>query len=200
MPTALPRTSRMIVALAATSVIGLAGCVGPGQQDQAQNETPAPETVTATETTRTDQAPSDATTASGDTAAPTQPSPDPTPPANSPSPSAPASTPSTNLPVGPIGSEVTIAGQPATICIHGDGWGTNIWAGNENTSCEFVVETHYALVEGLNATTQNIRDYLRPEVSVTSPVTDETYNLHCAPQGEELVSCTGGEGAEVFFY
>ena len=108
--------------------------------------------------------------------------------------------PADDLPYGPVGSEVTIVGEPATICIHGDGWGTNIWAGNQNTSCEFVIATHEALIEGLNATEDNIRDHLRDQVEVYSPVTGQEYTLTCAPRNEKLVTCSGADEAAVHFY
>ena len=105
-----------------------------------------------------------------------------------------------DLPYEPVGSEVTIAGEPSTICIHGDGWGTNIWDGNENTSCEFVIATHEALIEGLNATEDDIRDHLRNQVEVYSPVTEQEYTLTCAPRNEKLVTCSGADDAAVHFY
>lgn len=118
--------------------------------------------------------------------------------AEPPAPTAPAAT--ATLPYEPVGSKVTLLGEPATICIHGDGWGTNIWAGNANTSCEFVIAVHEELIAGLNATNDTVRANLRESISVTSPVTGHEYDLHCAPVDEEIISCTGGEGAAVYFY
>lgn len=105
-----------------------------------------------------------------------------------------------DLPYEPVGSEVTIAGEPSTICIHGDGWGTNVWAGNQNTSCEFVIATHEALIEGLDATEDDVRDHLRHQVEVYSPVTEQEYTLTCAPRNEKLVTCSGADDAAVHFY
>lgn len=180
-----PTIARRVLTITAAGVLGLAGCAGT-DTDTTERASDIEDGTTLTETshladdTATLGAPSELTEEP-----PTGPT---APPADE------------DLPMEPVGSEVTIAGEPATVCIYGDGWGTNIWAGNANTSCEFVSETHYAVVDGLNATTQNIRDYLPPEVQVTSPVTGETYDMTCAPRGERLVSCTGGDGAEVFFY
>lgn len=173
-------TPRLLTTLAAAGTITLAGCTG------GDDGAVAPETVTATETAATNGDPAapaaEATVTEDASAAPTD------------------DVPADDLPYGPVGSEVTIAGESATVCIHGDGWGTNIWAGNANTSCEFVSEAHQALVEGLNATEDNIRNHLREQVTVNSPVTGQDYVLTCVPRGERLVTCSGGEGAAVHFY
>lgn len=104
------------------------------------------------------------------------------------------------LPPDPVGKDTTIAGETATICIYGDGWGTNIWAGNANTSCEFVSEVHQELIEGLNPTMDSIRQNLRPEITVTSPVTGEPYDLTCEQRSERLMACSGGNDAVVYIY
>lgn len=195
--------TRSLLALASAGALTLAGC--SDAQDESQETMTSTATSTISEETST-QATATATEAE-DTVIETtvteqQPPAETETPAPPPSDTAapPTTGASEELPIAPVGSEVTIAGQPATVCIYGDGWGTNVWAGNANTSCEFVTATHEVLIEGLNATTQNIRDNLRPQISVTSPVTGETYDMSCAPRTDELVSCTGGEGAEVFFY
>ena len=204
-----PTIARRVLTITAAGVLGLAGCAG-ADTDTDERASDLEDGTTLTETSHL----ADDTTVLGapsldpedpeNPEQPEQPAPDPTaPPAEQPEepPTDPTAPPADEeLPMEPVGSEVTIAGEPATVCIYGDGWGTNIWAGNANTSCEFVSATHETVVEGLNATTQNIRDYLPPEVQVTSPVTGETYDMTCAPRGERLVSCTGGDGAEVFFY
>lgn len=180
-------TTRTLSVLAAVGTLALAGCTSSSEE----NSTPAT-------TTETQAVPaSDSGTALAEvtenrTITPTSAGSgeeDPAPPENR-----------DDLPRAPVGEEVTIAGEPATVCIHGDGWGTNIWAGNAATSCEFVSETHQALIEGLDPTRDNIREHLKPRVTVHSPVTGEDYELECAPRGEVLLSCTGGEGATVYFY
>lgn len=98
------------------------------------------------------------------------------------------------------GSTITVAGETATVCIYGDGWGTNVWAAGENTSCEFVSATYDELTAGLNATQQNIRDNLPGAVNVHSPVTGDDYELSCAMESEELIACRGGDNAAVFIY
>lgn len=203
--------TRAVLALTSAGVLSLAGCAGADEQDDTTTaEATTTQTVQSETSADTDQSASAGQTTQQPTGgasqdeeatitegAPSESQPPPSNPAESP---APTQNPDEELPQEPVGSPVTIAGQPATVCIYGDGWGTNVWAGNANTSCEFVSATHETLIEGLNPTTQNIRDHLQPEISVTSPVTGETYDLSCAPRGEQLVSCTGGEGAEVFFY
>ena len=192
MRTAPPRP---LTILAAAGALALSGCTeGP-------DDTASPETVTATQTVETGGTPQATTEAQ---TAPTTEGQDTTDPGDaSPAPTTDAPTddvPAEELPRRPVGSEVTIAGEPATVCIHGDGWGTNIWAGNANTSCEFVTEAHNVLVEGLNATEQNIRDHLKQQITVQSPVTGQDYELTCVPRGEALVTCSGGENAAVHFY
>ncbi|OKX84309.1 hypothetical protein [Corynebacterium glutamicum] len=99
-----------------------------------------------------------------------------------------------------IGSPISLNNEDATVCIYGDGYGTNVWAAGENTSCEFVSAVHHKLVDGLNPTTDNIRNHLPATVTATSPVTGETYDLTCSPRGDALVSCRGGNNASVHFY
>lgn len=104
-----------------------------------------------------------------------------------------------DLPYADPGTRVTIAGEPATVCIHGDGWATNIWAGNDNTSCEFVIAVHEELIRGLDATEDDIRDHLPDTVTALSPVTGQRHDLTCS-QRDVLVTCRGGADAAVFFY
>lgn len=179
-----PALPRLLTVLSAAGALALAGCAtGADGRD-------SPGTVTATRTLETGVAPEAET--------PAAPAPAP---AATPTPTSPLAMPSSQeLPYAPVGEEVTIAGEPATVCIHGDGWGTNIWAGNANTSCEFVVATHQVLIEGLNATEDNIRQHLRERVTVHSPVTGRDYELTCAPLDGRLVACTGGDNAAVYFY
>lgn len=183
--------TRRITLLFAAGTLMLAGCAEAAEE--AGSDTATVETVTSTQPVET-SAPPEATEPTSPTELTTETITSTLTPEN------PEDIPAEDLPYAPVGAEVTIAGDPATVCIHGDGWGTNIWAGNANTSCEFVTQTHHVLVEGLNATEQNIRDYLPEEITVRSPVTDQEYNLTCAPRGEKLVTCAGGEGAAVHFY
>ena len=61
-------------------------------------------------------------------------------------------------------------------------------------------EVHQELIEGLNPTMDNIRQNLRPEITVTSPVTGDTYDLTCSQRSERLMACVGGNDAVVYFY
>lgn len=166
---------RFPTALFATVPLLLVGCAAETENTGTRTET----TTETGETAPTTPAPNGTTTGA---AVPTDPA------------------PTEELPYGPVGSETVIAGEPATICIHGDGWGTTIWAGNANTSCEFVIATHEVLIEGLNATEDDIRDHLRERITVHSPVTGQDHRLTCLPRGERLVTCAGGENAAVHFH
>lgn len=174
--------------LAALGTLALAGCSGSAP------DTTAPDTVTQTETAETVIVESSPGTTEPESSMPES-SPSGTPTAGS------TTTPAEGeLPMEPVGSRVTINGEPATVCIYGDGYGTNVWAGNASTSCEFVSAVHRELIEGVNATEDNIRDHLKPQIRVTSPVTGEEYDLSCTAVDQRLLSCTGGEGAAVYFY
>ncbi|WP_231295037.1 hypothetical protein [Corynebacterium efficiens] len=104
------------------------------------------------------------------------------------------------LPQDPRGAQVTINGEPSTICIYGDGWGTNVWAGNAQTSCRFVTAVQEELTRGLNPTYDNLRAHLKQHIRVTSPTTGLTYDLTCRQLDHILMSCTGGNNAAVYAY
>lgn len=189
------RTPRLLTTMAAAGTLALTACA------DTTNEAESPETLTATQTIETSaeeattEAPAETVTTTegtgADTTAPETTNADSTPDNGA---------PGEELPYEPVGSEVTISGEPATICIHGDGWGTNVWAGNTNTSCDFVSEVHNTLIEGLDAQRDNIRDNLPEQITVDSPVTGESYDLTCAQQDDVLLSCEGGADAVVYFY
>ena len=104
------------------------------------------------------------------------------------------------LPQDPQGAQVPINGEPSTICIYGDGWGTNVWAGNAQTSCAFVIAVQDELTRGLNPTYDNLRDHLKQRIRVTSPTTGLAYDLTCRQLDHILMSCTGGTNAAVYAY
>lgn len=194
------RTMRHLRTYATVLALTAATLVGCGSSD---DEQAAPVTVTSTADETTTEATTTAETqASTTTNAPEETATETvteTPPGDTPPPG--GSNPTRDdLPYEPVGSQVTIDGEPATVCIYGDGWGTNIWAANSNTNCEFVSAVHNTVISGLNATTDNIRDHLPPSISVSSPVTGQTYELGCEQRGDVLVACTGGDDAAVYFY
>lgn len=98
-----------------------------------------------------------------------------------------------------VGQRFTVLGEPATSCVVGDGWGTNVWAVNDNTSCEFATAVFETQTAGLNATYDNIRDNLKSSIEVRSPVTSEMYTMNCE-NVDVYVRCTGGNNAAVYFY
>lgn len=197
-------TFRTLGVILAVGGLALAGCTS----DSSDDTTPVESATMVTETTPT--ATAELTTdpiatspgVSGDqtdtvTADPTAPGQPPATTTNAASTEIPEWD---ELPPDPVGETTTIAGEEATICIYGDGWGTNVWAGNANTSCEFVSEVHQELIEGLNPTMDSIRQNLRPEITVTSPVTGDSYDLTCEQRSERLMACVGGNDAVVYFY
>lgn len=101
--------------------------------------------------------------------------------------------------ISEVGQRFTVLGEPATLCVVGDGWGTHIWAVNDNASCEFAEAVFNTQTAGLNATYDNIRQNLKPSIEVTSPVTSQTYTMNCE-NVDVYVRCTGGNNAAVYFY
>ena len=98
------------------------------------------------------------------------------------------------------GDPVTIRGQAATVCVNGDGYGINVVAAGESTSCEFGLATLAALTEGSNPTHDNVRALLPRSVTAHSPVTGQDYLMSCRPEDSVLVSCSGGRDAHIWMY
>lgn len=97
------------------------------------------------------------------------------------------------------GSTFTAAGEQATTCIYGDGYGLNLIAAGPNTSCDFAKAVFNQQTKGLNATEDNIRDHLRSNIKAKSPATGKTYDLRCSTQ-DDVVVCTGGNNAKIYMY
>ncbi|MBD5784774.1 hypothetical protein IF650_01155 [Cellulosimicrobium terreum] len=97
-----------------------------------------------------------------------------------------------DLPNEPVGSEITVAGEPATVCIYGDGYGTSVWAAGGTTSCELVEATYAAATEGHDVD-QVLRDVLGARLTVTDPASGAEHVLTCAQRGDTLTSCVGDD-------
>ncbi|WP_257962989.1 hypothetical protein [Corynebacterium amycolatum] len=97
------------------------------------------------------------------------------------------------------GSTFMAAGEQATTCIYGDGYGLNLIAAGPNTSCDFAKAVFNQQTEGLNASEDNIRDHLQPNIKAESPATGKTYDLSCSTQ-DDVVVCTGGNNAKIYMY
>lgn len=167
-----------LTASAALAALALTAC-GP-----IDTRDPATHTVTSSVTM---------TTATSTTAA-TQPS--PTTSARTPKPAAP---PITELQTD-IGGKITVNGEPAVVCVFGDGFGINTVAAGANTSCEFATATLNAATSSLNATYDNVRDILPATVTAHSPVTGQDYRMQCAVDQDKVITCRGGDNAAVFMY
>lgn len=98
------------------------------------------------------------------------------------------------------GDQVTINGGPATLCMRGDGYGTNMLAAGPNTSCDFAKAVMSKQISQRNATYDDIRNSLSPSISVKSPVTNENYTMQCSVDADKLITCAGGNNASVFMY
>ena len=97
------------------------------------------------------------------------------------------------------GSTFMAAGEQATTCIYGDGYGLNLIAAGPNTSCDFAKAVFNQQTEGLNASEDNIRDHLQPNIKAKIPATGKTYDLSCSTQ-DDVVVCTGGNNAKIYMY
>jgi len=89
-------------------------------------------------------------------------------------------------------------GEEMTVCVYGDGYRTNLVVAGPNTSCEFATEVFHQQTDGLNATADNIRDNLKPNIQATSPATGQTYDVSCGTQGDGVVACSGGNDARIY--
>ncbi|WP_297454757.1 hypothetical protein [uncultured Corynebacterium sp.] len=90
-------------------------------------------------------------------------------------------------------------GEQATTCIYGDGYGLNLIAAGPNTSCDFAKAVFNQQTKGLNASEDNIRDHLQPNIKAKSPATGKTYDLRCSTQ-DDVVVCTGGNNAKIYMF
>ncbi|MDO5029538.1 MAG: hypothetical protein Q4E11_03010 [Corynebacterium sp.] len=96
------------------------------------------------------------------------------------------------------GTTFTAGGEELTVCVFGDGYGTNLVVAGPNTSCEFATEVFNQQTEGLNASADNIRDNLKPNIQATSPTTGKTYDVSCGSQADGVVECSGGNDARIY--
>lgn len=99
-----------------------------------------------------------------------------------------------------LGDSVDLEVSRATVCIYGDGYGTTTWLAGTDTSCEFVGAVHQKLVTGVNATTEDIRDFLPMDINVTSPVTGQEYQMSCTNESAKVSACRSNTNASVYFY
>lgn len=96
------------------------------------------------------------------------------------------------------GTKFMVGDEELTVCVYGDGYGTNLVVAGPNTSCDFATEVFNKQTEGLNATHDNIRDNLQPNIQATSSATGKTYDVSCGTQSDGVVVCTGGDNAKIY--
>ncbi|QGU01854.1 hypothetical protein CKALI_04890 [Corynebacterium kalinowskii] len=179
--------------LAATLTVTLTSC-GSGDTDNtatASSEATAPHTVVTT-VTETAESPSPKSIPS------TAPQPAVT---STPAPVSTSDEIYEQLKTNPsIGAPITINGQQSTVCVYGDGYGLNLVAAGQNTSCEFARAVMDAQIEEIKAEMANVRDHLKSPIDVMSPVTGERYTMQCSTAPSKLITCTGGNNATVYMY
>lgn len=95
------------------------------------------------------------------------------------------------------GAKVDVFGTPATMCQTGDGYNITYVLAGPNTSCDFARSTAGHLMGLTYSSLEDLRGYVPPQISVTSPVTQQTYNLACKTDDREIIRCTGGNNAEI---
>ena len=95
------------------------------------------------------------------------------------------------------GAKVDVFGTPATMCQTGDGYNITYVLAGPNTSCDFARSTAGHLMSLTISSLEDLRGYVPPQISVTSPVTHQTYNLACRTDDREIIRCTGGNNAEI---
>ncbi|PFG28417.1 hypothetical protein [Corynebacterium renale] len=98
------------------------------------------------------------------------------------------------------GSRTTINGNSATVCINGDGFGLNVVAAGDNTSCDFASAVMRTLTDGLNATYDSVLQRIPQTITAVSPVTGQSYQMDCTQPDPTYLVCTGGAGAAVYMY
>lgn len=98
------------------------------------------------------------------------------------------------------GDPYTINGETTELCINGDGYAMHVVTAAPNTSCKFATSLMEAQTKGLNATYDNVRDHLKSPIEVVSPVTQQSYTMHCQAAPSKLITCTGGNNAKVYMF
>lgn len=179
--------ARTLLAVASLGAFALSAC-SSGDAEESTSTTTTQATTTTASTSESADAPS-----------PTPPA-DPTTTASSDPVTAETTPAESELEYADVGSKVTIQGEPATVCIFGDGFGTNVWAGNENTNCDMVSSTYESLTIGLNPTEDNVRERLPVESSLVSPELDAPAELQCAKVDDVLIKCSGEDGITIWAY
>jgi hypothetical protein len=104
-----------------------------------------------------------------------------------------------DLPNEPVGSKITVAGQPATVCLYGDDYGTSVWAGGAGTSCGFVEAAYGAMTAGQDES-EVLHDQLITEITVADPGSGDQVVMACGPRGEALTTCVSADGRTVHLY
>ena len=99
-----------------------------------------------------------------------------------------------------IDEKVTISGEPATMCLRGDGYSVNVLAAGPTTSCEFAKATMTELTRRAGAPSNDLRNSVGGAFDVKSSVTNETYSMECGVDADRLITCRGGNNASVYLY
>lgn len=180
--------ARTLLAVASLGAFALSACSSGDAEESTSTTTSTQATATTASTSESADAPSPTPPADPTTNSNTDPATAETTPAES------------ELEYADVGSKVTIQGEPATVCIFGDGFGTNVWAGNKNANCDMVSSTYESLTIGLNPTEDNVRERLPLESSLVSPELDAPAELKCAKVDDVLIKCSGGDGMTIWAY
>ncbi|WP_246819127.1 hypothetical protein [Corynebacterium sp. HMSC072A04] len=79
------------------------------------------------------------------------------------------------------GAKVDVFGTPATVCQTGDGYNITYILAGPNTSCDFARSTAGHLMGLTISSLEDLRGYVPPQISVTSPVPPSPTTSHAGP-------------------
>lgn len=97
------------------------------------------------------------------------------------------------------GDALQLGDREATLCMMGNGYGVHGVAVGPNTSCEFGGEVFAQLIDA-HSPSDNIRDLTPVTVNAHSPITEQDYDMECVTGHDDLITCAGGVGAEVYLF
>src|SRR5699024_7465768 len=97
------------------------------------------------------------------------------------------------------GHALQLGDREATVCMMGNGYGIHGLAVGPNTRCEFAGEVFAELIAG-STPEDNARDRTPTTEHARSPVTEMDYDMECVTGQDDLITCPGGIGAEVYLF
>src|SRR5699024_650760 len=97
------------------------------------------------------------------------------------------------------GDALQLDDREATLCMMGNGYGVHGLAVGPNTSCEFGGALFAQLIDAHSPSDYTLNP-IPATVNAHSPVTDQYYDVECVIGQDDLLTCSGGGGAEVYLF